>query len=122
MARFLIQSLVTGLFLVPDLHEGQLVWVGHLREAGGGVVSDAETAWQLVSDHCDPEDQPTLVDLDRLGTANDYPVIGEGGGDGGARVAGASGGAALPFLPVGNHGDNDFSRSPASVGARKGGL
>lgn len=107
MARFLIQSLVTGAFLVPDLEDGQPVWVAGLREAGGGVVSDADTAWQLVRDHCEPEDMPCLVDLDRLGTANDYPV--QGGGDAGARAAGACGGAALSSIPDGNHGDNDFS-------------
>lgn len=110
MARFLIQSLHTGMFLVPDLDDGQPVWVGHLREAGGGVVADMDTAWQIVADHCEPDDLPCLVDLDRLGTANDYPVCGaDGVGAGGARGAGAAGPEAVRALPVGNHGDNDFS-------------
>lgn len=51
------------------------MWVSSLREAGGGVVSDVETAVQLVEDNCEFEDQPILIDLDRLGTANDYPVL-----------------------------------------------
>lgn len=53
---------------------GEPVWVSSLREAGGGVVSDIETAHQLVQDNCEFEDQPILIDLDRLGTINDYPL------------------------------------------------
>ena len=75
MARLLIQSRVTGCFLCPSLNGDEPVWVFSLREAGGGVVADMESVHQLVEDHCDFEDQPLLVDLDRLGTVNDYPVL-----------------------------------------------
>jgi hypothetical protein len=70
--RLLVQSLATGRFLVPSLEDGQPVWVVSLREAGGGVVDDPESAQQLVQDCCDFDDEPTVVDLDRLGTSNDY--------------------------------------------------
>ena len=70
--RLLIQSLATGRFLAPSIEDGQPEWVASLREAGGGVVADIETAQQLVQDNCDFDDQPILIDLDRLGTANDY--------------------------------------------------
>lgn len=70
--RLLIQSQSTGLFLAPSLEDGQPGWVASLKEAGGGVVFDVESAHQLVQDWCDPEDMPQLVDLDRLGTAADY--------------------------------------------------
>lgn len=73
--RLLIQSQSTLRFLCPSLDGGEPVWVSSLREAGGGVVSDVETAVQLVEDNCEFEDQPILIDLDRLGTANDYPVL-----------------------------------------------
>jgi hypothetical protein len=46
--------------------------VASLREAGGGVVKDLESAHQLVQDWCEPEDLPQLIDLDRLGTEADY--------------------------------------------------
>lgn len=72
--RLLIQSLATGRFLAPSLDDGQPEWVASLREAGGGVVDDMDAAVQLVEDHCDPEDRPQVVDLDRLGTLNDYPI------------------------------------------------
>jgi len=74
MSRFLVQSLTTGKFLCPDIEGGEPVWIASLREAGGGVVSDVETAMQLVHDNCDFDDQPVLIDLDRLGTVHDYPV------------------------------------------------
>lgn len=74
MARLLIQSMTTGRFLCPSLDGGEPVWVLSLREAGGGVVSDLETVHQLVQDCCDFEDHPSLIDLDRLGTENDYPL------------------------------------------------
>jgi hypothetical protein len=74
MARLLIQSQATGRFLCPSLSDGQPEWVASLREAGGGVVADLESAYQLVQDCCEAEDMPQLVDLDRLGTANDYEV------------------------------------------------
>ena len=74
--RLLIQSQSTLRFLCPSLDGGEPVWVSSLREAGGGVVADVETACQLVQDNCEFEDQPILIDLDRLGTMNDYPVTG----------------------------------------------
>jgi hypothetical protein len=71
--RLLIQSSLTGRFLCPSLTDGQPEWVSSLREAGGGVVGDVDAAFQLVQDCCEAEDEPVLVDLDRLGTFNDYP-------------------------------------------------
>ena len=73
--RLLIQCGVTGRFLCPSLDGGEPEWVQSLKEAGGGVVTDLDTAHQLVHDNCDYEDRPHLVDLDRLGTADDYPVV-----------------------------------------------
>ena len=70
--RLLIQSQSTGRFLAPSLEDGQPGWVASLKEAGGGVVRDVESARQLVQDWCEPEDLPQLVDLDRLGTEADY--------------------------------------------------
>ena len=70
--RLLVQSIATGRFLAPSMEDGQPEWVASLREAGGGVVFDVEAAHQLVEDHCEPEDQPIVIDLDRLGTAVDY--------------------------------------------------
>ena len=70
--RLLIQSQSTGRFLAPSLTDGQPEWVSSLKEAGGGVLSDLESAHQLMQDWCDFEDLPQLIDLDRLGTANDY--------------------------------------------------
>lgn len=72
MPRYLIQSLASGAFLAPNLNDGMPEWVTSLRQAGGGVVADVESAHQLVLDHCEPEDRPILIDLDRLGTVNDY--------------------------------------------------
>ena len=74
MPRWLIQSRETGMFLVPDLDDGSPGWVAGLRYAGGGVVEDLESAMQLMQDNCDMDDMPVLIDLDRLGTADDYPV------------------------------------------------
>ena len=48
------------------------MWVSLLQQAGGGVTDDMERIAQLVGDYCEPEDFPQVVDLDRLGTANDY--------------------------------------------------
>ena len=76
MPRFLIQSKASGRFLCPALDGGESVWVVSLREAGGGVITDIEAVHQLVEDNCEFEDEPILIDLDRLGTENDYPVIG----------------------------------------------
>jgi hypothetical protein len=72
--RLLIQSKTTGRFLCPDLEGGEPVWVVSLREAGGGVLVDLEQVHQLVADCCEAEDEPLLIDLDRLGTFNDYPI------------------------------------------------
>lgn len=70
--RLLIQSKTTGRFLCPANDGGEPVWVQSLREAGGGVVNDLDTVNQLVEDNCDFEDMPILIDLDRLGTVEDY--------------------------------------------------
>lgn len=70
--RLLIQSLATGRFLCPSMEDGQPTWVNSLREAGGGVVRDAESIHQLLQDNCEPDDEPVVIDLDRLGTVNDY--------------------------------------------------
>lgn len=72
--RLVVQSLATGRFLCPSLDDGSPRWVVSLREAGGGVVQDMESAFQLVQDNVDFDDQPVVIDLDRLGTANDYEV------------------------------------------------
>jgi len=71
--RLVIQSLTTGRFLCPSLDGGEPNWVSSLREAGGGVIQDVEQAQQLFQDCCDFDDGAVLVDLDRLGTLNDYP-------------------------------------------------
>lgn len=72
--RLLVQSTLTGRFLVPSPDGGEPVWVRSLREAGGGVVTDLETAHQLVIDCIDMDDFAQVVDLERLGTVNDYPL------------------------------------------------
>lgn len=72
--RLLVQSLTTGKFLCPCPEGGEPIWVASLRLAGGGVVGDLETADQLAQDNCDFDDQPIVIDLDRLGTINDYPL------------------------------------------------
>jgi hypothetical protein len=73
MARLLIQSLATGMFLAPD-DLGQPDWVMSLRDAAGGVCSDVERVHQLIDDWCDFDDQPVCIDLDCLGTSNDSQV------------------------------------------------
>ncbi|MFT3717224.1 hypothetical protein [Pseudorhodoferax sp.] len=70
--RLLVQSQATGRFLAPSLEDGTPEWVCSLREAGGGVVQDLEAAHQLMADWCDLEDAAQVVDLDRLGAADDY--------------------------------------------------
>jgi hypothetical protein len=72
--RLLVQSTLTGRFLVPSPDGGEPVWVRSLREAGGGVVTDLESAHQLVIDCIDLDDFAQVVDLERLGTSNDYPL------------------------------------------------
>lgn len=74
MARLIVQSQSTGAFLVPSLDGGEPMWTTFLAQAGGGVVFDMESAVQLVEDNCEADDFPRIVDLDRLGTADDYPV------------------------------------------------
>lgn len=70
--RLLIQSTTSGRFLCPSLEDGQPTWVSSLKEAGGGVLADMDCAVQLILDHCDFEDAHQVIDLDRLGTINDY--------------------------------------------------
>jgi hypothetical protein len=70
--RLIVQSVSTGRFLVPSLDGGEPEWTSDLKKAGGGVFTDPEQAIQLVEDNVDTGDQIQLVDLDRLGTANDY--------------------------------------------------
>ncbi len=72
--RLIVQSLSTGRFLAPSPVDGQPEWVRSLREAGGGVVPDRAHAVQLVHEWADAEDQPVIVDLDVLGTADDLPI------------------------------------------------
>lgn len=72
MPRYLIQSAASGRFLAADLLGGEPCWVQLLQQAGGGVTDDPERIAQLLADHCDPEDFAQVVDLDRLGTADDY--------------------------------------------------
>lgn len=71
MARFIVQSRTTGRFLCPT-GDGGVEWVRSLRDAGGGVIADEEMALQLVVDHADLDEEPTIVDLDLLGTAGGY--------------------------------------------------
>ncbi len=73
MPRYVIQSATTGRFLTADPEGGEPLWVSLLQQAGGGVTDDHERIAQLMADYCEPEDFPQVVDLDRLGTANDYP-------------------------------------------------
>lgn len=69
--RLLIHSLARRAFLVPD-QDGQPEWVESLREAGGGVLTDPEQAQQIFEDWTDWDDRAVIVDLDRLGTVEDY--------------------------------------------------
>ncbi|MFG6448966.1 hypothetical protein ACG0Z6_12060 [Roseateles sp. BYS180W] len=69
--RLIVQSQSTGRFLCPGLLDGQPTWVRSLAEAGGGVVSDPERALQLVQDWADLDDEPVIVNLDALGTADE---------------------------------------------------
>lgn len=64
----------SGKFLVLG-EDGEPVWVRNLREACAGVFSDKKQAVQLIHDNCDFEhDQPSVVDLDKLGTPVDYVI------------------------------------------------
>jgi len=70
--RLLVQSVSTGRFLAAAPDGGSPEWVRSLKEAGGGVVGDWETAMQLLEDNADLDHDPVIIDLDRLGTAQDY--------------------------------------------------
>ena len=59
--RLLVLFLATGRFLVPSLEDGTPEWVASLRDSGGGVVSDPDTAVQLLEDHCEPGPGSTLL-------------------------------------------------------------
>lgn len=72
MARLLIQSRATGRFLAPSPEDNEPYWVVSLRQAGGGVTDDMERIAQLMLDHTEAEDLAQVIDLDRLGMANDY--------------------------------------------------
>jgi hypothetical protein len=106
--RLLVQSLASGRFLVPSLEDGSPEWVVGLREAGGGVLHDADAVLQLVEDHCEPEDRAVVVDLDRLGTADDYEV---GPAASALRSGADAAGATSRPIPDGNHGDNELRRN-----------
>lgn len=69
--RLIVQSITTGRFLAPS-EDGTPEFVVSLRKAGAGVVSDLERACQLVEDYSDFDDVCVIIDLDRLGTVNDY--------------------------------------------------
>ena len=71
--RLLIHSLARRAFLVPDA-DGQPGWVESLRDAGAGVLRDPEQAQQTLEDWTDWDDRAVIVDLDRLGTPDDYPA------------------------------------------------
>jgi len=43
-----------------------------LREAGGGVTQDEEEAMAMAIEYAEQGEEVTVIDLDRLGTANDY--------------------------------------------------
>ncbi|MDD2546604.1 MAG: hypothetical protein PHI55_10025 [Burkholderiaceae bacterium] len=71
--RLIVQSSTTGRFLVPGPefpHSPE--WVVSLRDAGAGVVSDLDQALGLIEEYAEIDDRCTVIDLDRLGTINDY--------------------------------------------------
>ena len=72
MPRYVIQSASSGRFLTACPIGGEPMWVSLLNQAGGGVTDDPERIAQLVADYCEPDDFPQVVDLDKLGTADDY--------------------------------------------------
>lgn len=72
--RYLVQSVETGRFLVPSLTDGQPEWVRSLRDAGGGVITDEDEALSMGIEYAEVGEEVQLVDLDRLGTSNDYGV------------------------------------------------
>lgn len=72
MPRYLVQSVDSGQFLVPDPEGGEPIWVPSLREAGGGVLADHDEAIRMGLEYIEQGEAVQVVDLDRLGTANDY--------------------------------------------------
>lgn len=72
MCRYLVQSLDTGRFLVPDFEEGEPRWETSLMHAGAGIVREYDRAIQLAKDWAEIGEAVRIVDLDRLGTADDY--------------------------------------------------
>jgi hypothetical protein len=72
MPRYIVQSKSTGRLLVPSSDDGQPEWTLDLKKAGVGVVPEIDRAVQLVEDWCDVDDLPQIIDLDRLGTQDDY--------------------------------------------------
>lgn len=61
--RLVIQSAFTGAFLGVD-QDGQPDWVMLLKYAQ--IVSDIETASEIISDHVDSYHKSIIVDLDDL--------------------------------------------------------
>ena len=74
MPRYVIQSGASGRFLTASPDGDEPMWVSLLQQAGGGVTDDMDRIAQLVADYCDVEDFPQVIDLDRLGTAEDYQL------------------------------------------------
>lgn len=72
MPRYVIQSGTSGRFLTACPDGGEPMWVSLLAQAGGGVTDDMERIAQLVADYCEPEDFAQVIDLDKLGTSEDY--------------------------------------------------
>jgi hypothetical protein len=70
--RLVVQSKATGFVLIPSGDGGEPEWTNDLKRIGAGVVPDFEHAAQLVEDHTDFEHVPQIVDLDRIGTVDDY--------------------------------------------------
>lgn len=92
--RLLVQSCDTGRFLVPDAEGGGAEWVPSLRDAGGGVISDPEIALQVAEDWAEAGERVQVVDLDRLGTADDYmPAHAGSDASGGAAAAAGEAGS-----------------------------
>ena len=66
MARLLIQSQRTGMFLVQCPISQEPIWERNLGRAGSGVLDDMAYVAQLINDWTRPEDLPMVVDLDNL--------------------------------------------------------
>lgn len=63
MARLLIQSAETFMFLHASPRNGDVTWTPSLLTAiRHGVCADAEQAAQLIEDHCDRS--AVVIDLD----------------------------------------------------------